>query len=152
MSATYTTAHSNARSLNPLSEAGDQTCVLVDTSQIYFCWATMGTPQFKKGAAGGGGRQRHFRQIKTKWEQETVLVFSQLGNIKWIKERHFKIEIIVQVMNICGLKNHDIKIIETKMTRTTIETWYETDSPLYVRWAKIKKDRKNLNNVISKSI
>ena len=55
-------------------------------------------------------------------------------------------------MNICGLKNHDIKIIETKMTRTTIETWYETDSPLYVRWAKIKKDRKNLNNVISKSI
>ena len=30
--------------LNPPSEAKDQTCVLMDTSQICFCWATMGTP------------------------------------------------------------------------------------------------------------
>ena len=30
--------------LNPLSEARDQTCVLMVTSQIRFCWATMGTP------------------------------------------------------------------------------------------------------------
>ena len=30
--------------LNPLSEAGDQTCILMDTSQIHFHWATTGTP------------------------------------------------------------------------------------------------------------
>ena len=30
--------------LNPLSEAGDRTCVLMDASQIHFCWAMMGTP------------------------------------------------------------------------------------------------------------
>ena len=30
--------------LNPLSEARDQTCVLMDASQIPFFWATMGTP------------------------------------------------------------------------------------------------------------
>ena len=34
MSVTYTTAHGNARSLNILSEARDQTCILMDTSQI----------------------------------------------------------------------------------------------------------------------
>jgi len=30
--------------LNPLSEARDRTKVLVNTSQICYCWATMGTP------------------------------------------------------------------------------------------------------------
>ena len=30
--------------LNPLSEAGGQACVLMDTSQSCFCWATVGTP------------------------------------------------------------------------------------------------------------
>ena len=29
---------------NPLSEARDWTHVLMDTSQVHFCWATMGTP------------------------------------------------------------------------------------------------------------
>ena len=29
--------------LNPMSEARDQTCFLMDTSQIHFCWATTGT-------------------------------------------------------------------------------------------------------------
>ena len=33
--------------LNPLSEAMDQTCVLMDTSQIHFRWATTGTPIFR---------------------------------------------------------------------------------------------------------
>ena len=32
------------RILNPLSEAGDQTCVLMDASQIHFHQAMMGTP------------------------------------------------------------------------------------------------------------
>ena len=31
--------------LNPLSQARDRTCVLMDVSQICFCWATMGTPE-----------------------------------------------------------------------------------------------------------
>ena len=31
--------------LNPLSKARDWTCVLMDTSQIRFHWATTGTPQ-----------------------------------------------------------------------------------------------------------
>ena len=30
--------------LNPLSKARDQTFVLMDASQIHFCWATKGTP------------------------------------------------------------------------------------------------------------
>ena len=30
--------------LNPLNDARDQTCVLMDPSQIHFCCATMGTP------------------------------------------------------------------------------------------------------------
>ena len=30
--------------LNPLSKAGDQTCVLVDTSLVHYCWAAVGTP------------------------------------------------------------------------------------------------------------
>ena len=30
--------------LNPLSEARDQSHVLMDTSQVHYCWATMGTP------------------------------------------------------------------------------------------------------------
>ena len=32
------------RILNPLSKARDQTYILMDTSQICFHWATMGTP------------------------------------------------------------------------------------------------------------
>ena len=32
--------------LNPLSEAGNPTCILMDASQICFCWTTMGTPFF----------------------------------------------------------------------------------------------------------
>ena len=30
--------------LNPLSEARDRTCVLMDTSQFHYCWATVETP------------------------------------------------------------------------------------------------------------
>ena len=30
---------------DPLSEAGDRTHILMDTSQIHFCWAMMGTSQ-----------------------------------------------------------------------------------------------------------
>ena len=31
--------------LNPLSEATDGTCILMDTSRVHYPWATMGTPQ-----------------------------------------------------------------------------------------------------------
>ena len=31
--------------LNPLHKTRDWTCVLMDTGQIRFCWATMGTPE-----------------------------------------------------------------------------------------------------------
>ena len=31
--------------LNPLSEAGGGTCILMDASQVRFRWATMGTPR-----------------------------------------------------------------------------------------------------------
>ena len=34
------------RIVNPLSEARDWTCIFMDTSQICFRWATMGTPVF----------------------------------------------------------------------------------------------------------
>ena len=42
-SVTYTTAHRNARSLTPLSEAKDRTQFLTATSLIRFCCATTGT-------------------------------------------------------------------------------------------------------------
>ena len=32
--------------LNPLSEARNQTCILMDASHIRFLWATMGAPEF----------------------------------------------------------------------------------------------------------
>ena len=45
-SATYTTAHGNTRSLtHSLSEARDQTRILMDTSLIRFCCTMMGTPK-----------------------------------------------------------------------------------------------------------
>ena len=51
--ATYTTAtvtcitaHGNTRSFNPLSEARDQTHVLIDPSRIHYHWAKMGTPVY----------------------------------------------------------------------------------------------------------
>ena len=34
--------------LNPLNKAKDLTCVLMDTSQVHYHWATMGTPQGHK--------------------------------------------------------------------------------------------------------
>ena len=32
--------------LNPLSEAGDQTCILMDATWICYCWDKMGTPKW----------------------------------------------------------------------------------------------------------
>ena len=43
-SATYTTAHGNIGSFNPLSEARHQTHVLMDMSQVCYHWATTGPP------------------------------------------------------------------------------------------------------------
>ena len=40
--------------LNPLSRARDQTCVLMDTSQVCYCWATMGTPPRPNWVLSGG--------------------------------------------------------------------------------------------------
>ena len=37
--------------LNPLSKAGDQTRILMDTSQVRYCWATRGTPQKRRKMA-----------------------------------------------------------------------------------------------------
>ena len=42
--ATYATAHGHAGSPNPLSEARERTCILMDTRQVRFHAATMGTP------------------------------------------------------------------------------------------------------------
>ena len=41
----YTTAHWQRWILNPLSEARNQTCVLMDASLIRFRWAMLGTPE-----------------------------------------------------------------------------------------------------------
>ena len=41
---TYTTAHGNAWILNSLGKAKDRTYILVDASQIRYCWATKGNP------------------------------------------------------------------------------------------------------------
>ena len=39
------TAHHNARSLNPLSKIRDLACILTNTSRVCYLWATTGTPQ-----------------------------------------------------------------------------------------------------------
>ena len=43
-SVTYTTTHRNAGSFSPLSKARDHTHILMDISQVCYCWATTGTP------------------------------------------------------------------------------------------------------------
>ena len=40
--------------LNPLSEARDQFCILMDPSQVHFCWATVGTSVPAILSVGGG--------------------------------------------------------------------------------------------------
>ena len=40
----HTTAHSNTGSLNPLSKARDWTRVIMDTSQVHYCWAITRSP------------------------------------------------------------------------------------------------------------
>ena len=34
------------QTLNPLSEARDQTCILLDLNWVHYCWDTMETPNF----------------------------------------------------------------------------------------------------------
>lgn len=46
MSVIYTIAHGNAGSLTHLSGARDQNHNFIDTSQVRYCWATMGTSLF----------------------------------------------------------------------------------------------------------
>ena len=41
----YYLHHSFMVFLNPLSKARDQTCILINVNQIYFCWATAETAQ-----------------------------------------------------------------------------------------------------------
>ena len=48
MSATYTTAHGNTRSLIHWWKARDWTCILMDGSQIHFHWAMARTPESLK--------------------------------------------------------------------------------------------------------
>ena len=36
--------HHSSWTFNPLSKAKEWTCVLMDASQVHFCWAMMGTP------------------------------------------------------------------------------------------------------------
>ena len=40
----FTTNTTAQGTINPLCEAWDQNCILMDTSQIHYCWTTMGTP------------------------------------------------------------------------------------------------------------
>ena len=66
MSAIYTTAHGNAGSFNPLSKARDRTYILMDSSQIHFCWATMGTPNsaFGDGNSTTVAREDYYYQTE----------------------------------------------------------------------------------------
>ena len=53
-----------SRTLNPRSRARNQTCVLMDPSQIHFHWATMGTPQIYNSLAIN---VVHFKQVVFSW-------------------------------------------------------------------------------------
>ena len=53
MSVTYITYSRQHWILNPLSEAGGRTHILMDASQVRYCWATVGTPHlFLRKSAG----------------------------------------------------------------------------------------------------
>ena len=41
---TCTGVHGNTRSLTHWAGPGNWTCTLIDTSQVLYCWATVGTP------------------------------------------------------------------------------------------------------------
>ena len=79
-------SHSNARSeshlqlchsswqcqiRNSLSKAGDQTRVLMDTSQIRFCWATTGTPEFLNQQNGCFFPIYGYRNVSVIWKRVT---------------------------------------------------------------------------------
>ena len=53
------------RILNPLSKARDQNCVLMDTSQISFCWAAMGTPIINDFVASCDGHLENISSLTT---------------------------------------------------------------------------------------
>ena len=76
------------RILNPLSEARDWTCVLMDTGQIRFCWTMMGTPNpaililphYSTSLAlnGGGGRTKRKFMVTNKMNEEIQLSSEKL--------------------------------------------------------------------------
>ena len=73
ISVIHTTAQAR-RILNPLSEAEDQICVLMDTSQICFRWAMTGTPPSSMSILNS-----HISPRLRKKKQNIPQLFSQLS-------------------------------------------------------------------------
>ena len=62
------------QNLNPPNEARDQTCILLDASQMHFCWATTGTANLIKK------KKKNKNKIKIR---RKVWVYYFLSNINW---------------------------------------------------------------------
>ena len=69
--------------LNPLSETRDQTCVLMDSSQISFRWATMATPQ--SGLLNLDGLASQPLLLQWAYHFSMCIPFQPVGNVleKW---------------------------------------------------------------------
>ena len=73
---------------DPLKEARDRTCVLMDTSRIHFCWATTGTPyldflNINKRTSG----ERMGEYITLKWKKGKLNLWKIKMNFKVTKNK-----------------------------------------------------------------
>ena len=80
---TYTSAHSNAGSFNPMSEARDQTCILMNTSWVHYCWALMGTPLGERFNRRKKRRRRKHKNQTGQKEDWTYWRRPQLAQVHW---------------------------------------------------------------------
>ena len=67
--ATYTTAHANNSSFNPLSKARNQTHILMDASWVHYHWTTMGSP-LPSWNKREGGRAQPLKEWRSPWRYD----------------------------------------------------------------------------------
>ena len=75
--------------LNPLNEAKDQTCILMDTSQVHYSWATMGTP--RAAVLSGLTRQqlrRYLECLKNEYVRHSDIKVSSIERSSLVKKKY----------------------------------------------------------------
>ena len=111
------------RILNPLSGARNQTLILMDTSQVRYCWATTGTPHlllFKS----------YFFTIERKNLKDgendfcPVVIYHTAGKTE-SRACRFLSDAIIQFINLRGWKSepHSTLATSTRIYGCTCPTW-----------------------------